>query len=216
MILALLLIAAPVLFNTAFAALAVTFDYPGILRRPTAEVLERFAAGGTRLVLTWWVFTLSALLFVPIAVLSGGLVADPALAGVTVAIGALAGLVQALGLVRWVFVVPYLARESAAGRDVELAFEVVHRYLGVAVGEHFGYLLTGAWTILLAIGAGLPLWLAAPGAAIGAVLVLGSVEFVGPFERTGWRLAGAAVPIGYTLWSLWLVAVGILVIVTGR
>jgi hypothetical protein len=29
------------------------FDYPNVLRRPTHEVLERFRAGGTPLILIW-------------------------------------------------------------------------------------------------------------------------------------------------------------------
>jgi hypothetical protein len=39
--------------------------------------------------------------------------------------------------------------------------------------------------------------------------VLCSLEFVGPAERAGWRLAGALAPIAYIAWSLWLVATGI-------
>jgi len=39
------LLALPVAFNAAFAALASSFDYPDILRRPTSEVLARFRAG---------------------------------------------------------------------------------------------------------------------------------------------------------------------------
>lgn len=216
MTLAILLIVAPVVFTAAYVALAVTFRYPTILREPTAEVLGRFSAGGTRLVLTWWLFALSALLFVPIAALGGSLFDDSAFASVAVAVGVLAGLVQALGLIRWVFVVPYLARESAAGKDVDVIFQVIHRYLGVAVGEHFGYLLTGTWTVLFSIGAGLPLWLAIVGVVTGGMLLLGSLEFVGPFERSGSKLAGLAVTAGYSLWSLWLVATGILLLVTGR
>ena len=42
-----LLIALPIAFNAAFAGLALAFDYPDILRRPTGEVLERFRAGGS-------------------------------------------------------------------------------------------------------------------------------------------------------------------------
>lgn len=41
-----LLIALPIAFNAAFAALARMFDYPDILRRPTEEVLARFRDGG--------------------------------------------------------------------------------------------------------------------------------------------------------------------------
>ena len=216
--LAVLLIATPLVFNAGYAALALRFEYPGILRRPTGEILERFRAGGTGRVLLWFAFAWSALLFIPVAVLAGSLIHDPGLATLSVAVGVIAGAVQALGLLRWVFVVPHLARAHAAGVDrstLDLVFQVQHRYLGVAVGEHLGYLTTGAWTIIVASAAGLPLWLSIPGIVIGAMLVLGALEFVGPFEDRGWRLAGVLVPVGYTLWSAWLIALGVLLLVAG-
>lgn len=217
MTLAIALIALPILFNVFYAALIVRFSYPGILREPTAEILSRFTKGGTGLVLLWWGFAMSAVAFIPVAVLAGGLVADESLRTAVVAVGVLAGLVQALGLLRWVFLVPHLARESAAGTDVDLVFQAFHRYLGVAVGEHLGYLSTGAFTMLLAVGAWavLPLWLTIPGILIGATLVIGALEFVGPFEREGWKVAGVLVPVGYTLWSAWLLVAGIVLLVTG-
>jgi hypothetical protein len=216
MTLAIALIALPVLFNVFYAALIVTFSYPGILREPTADILTRFSAGGTRLILLWWGFAMTAVAFIPVAVLAGGLVADQTLRTAVIVVGVLAGVVQALGLMRWVFLVPHLARESAAGKDVDLVFQAFHRYLGVAVGEHLGYLSTGAFTILLAVGAWavLPLWLTIPGILIGAMLVIGALEFVGPFEREGWKVAGVLVPVGYTLWSVWLLVTGIVLLVT--
>ena len=45
---AVLLIAAPLWFNTTFALLGKRFDYPDILRRPVDEILRRFAPGGQR------------------------------------------------------------------------------------------------------------------------------------------------------------------------
>ena len=48
----LLLVVLPVAYNLLFTLLARSFDYPDVLRQPTVEVLERFAAGGSRLVLT--------------------------------------------------------------------------------------------------------------------------------------------------------------------
>ena len=45
------LIVAPLWFNATFALLGKRFDYPDILRRPTAEILERFRAGGSSLIL---------------------------------------------------------------------------------------------------------------------------------------------------------------------
>jgi multisubunit Na+/H+ antiporter MnhB subunit len=65
----LMLITVPILFNAGFTLLAQRFDYPDILRRPTHEVLERFRAGGTGLILIWWLFSLSAVLFATLSVL---------------------------------------------------------------------------------------------------------------------------------------------------
>lgn len=218
MTLAIAFIAAPILFNVFYAALIVRFSYPGILREPTAVILSRFTAGGSGLILLWWGFAMSAVAFIPVAVLAGSLVADETLRSAVVMAGVLAGLVQALGLLRWVFLVPHLARESAAGADpkvIDLVFQAFHRYLGVAVGEHLGYLFTGGFTILLSVGAwaALPLWLTLPGIVIGAMLMAGALEFVGPFEREGWKVAGVLVPVGYLLWSVWALAIGVLLLV---
>jgi len=143
---------------------------------------------------------------------------------VAATIGVLAAIVQFLGLIRWPFLVPYLARVAAepdaspARREaVDIVFQAFNRYLGVAVGEHLGFLLTGTWSIL--VGAALtqttvaPTWLGIPGVVIGAVLAMCSLEFVGPFERAGWKLAGILTPITYVAWSLWLIATGIALLV---
>ena len=127
---------------------------------------------------------------------------------------------QFLGLVRCPYLVPYLARtfldpsSSEATRDaVAVVFQAFHRTLGVAVGEHLGYLFTGLWTLLVGVAMTqadvFPAWLGWPGIVLGLALVVGSFEFVGSFEETGWRLAGMLVPITYIVWSLWLVAAGV-------
>lgn len=110
-----LLIVLPIAFNAAFAALAKTFDYPDILRKPTGEILERFRAGGTGLVLLWWGFAMTAVLFAPLAVLVASTLdgADPVLLTTGATLGVLAAAVQFLGLIRWPFLVPYLARVDA-------------------------------------------------------------------------------------------------------
>jgi hypothetical protein len=56
----------------------------------------------------------------------------------------------------------------------------------------------------------LDLRLAPPGIVIGLLLVTGSLEFLGPVEATGWKPAGAIVPIAYVGWSVWLVTAGFL------
>jgi hypothetical protein len=221
-----LLIALPVAFNVFFFALARMFSYPDILRSPTATVFERFGAGGVRLQLVWYGFMLTAVVFAPLAVLLGVVLAPSAGAVVPVAttIGVLAAVVQFLGLARWPFLVPALARvyadeaTSDARREATaVVFEAFHRYLGVAVGEGLGYLFTGVWTILIAAAmlesTVFSWWLGVPGLAVGAALVFGSFEFIGRPGEHGWKPAGVIVPVAYTAWSLWLVAAGIVLLV---
>lgn len=221
-----LLIALPIAFNVLFAMLAARFDYPDILRRPTGDVLERFRAGGSGLLLTWWAFAMTALVFAPVAVLVSAQLdgASATLVKLASTVGVLAAAVQVLGLVRWPFMVPHLARASetaspAQAEAIDVVFQSFNRYLGVAVGEHLGYLLTGAWTVL--VGAAslqsglLPAWMGVAGIVVGAVLALTSLEFVGPFERDGWKLAGTVVPIAYVAWSLWLAGLGVFVLLNG-
>jgi hypothetical protein len=218
------LIVAPLWFNANFALLGKRFEYPDILRRSTSEVLERFRAGGSGLILLWWTFMLSGLLLIAGAVLLGQVLGFGVIVPVATTIGVLAGFVQMLGLLRWVYVVPGLARAYAdptlgpEQREVHAAvFRALHQYLGVGVGEHLGYLFTGIWSVLVSIaivgdGTALPVWLGWPGIVIGAGLVLGSAEFLGPNEERGWALAGAAIPILYIAWSIWLLAMGIALI----
>lgn len=226
MIAGILLITIPVAFNAAFAALAAKFDYPDILRRPTAEVLQKFRAGGARLVLLWWGFAMTAAMLTPLAVLvSVSLTgASAALVFTAAAVGVVASAVQFLGLVRWPFLVPYLARESgnpdtspARHESIDIVFQSFNRYLGVAVGEHLGFLFTGAWTALVGTAilqsSNVSGWLGVAGIIIGIVLALCSLEFVGPFELAGWKPAAVATPFVYIVWSLWLIATGIALLV---
>jgi Domain of unknown function (DUF4386) len=223
----LLLLILPVAYNLLYILLARSFDYPDILRQPTDQVLERFTAGGSRLVLTWWGFTMSAVLLAPAVVLVSATLADadPTVLALATAIGLLAALVQVLGLIRWPFAVPHLARlagdpaTTPATRDaIEVTFQTLNRYLGVAVGEHLGYLFTGLWTALAGVALIQSEVLHPLFGIIGLVLaplfVLGSLEFVGPFEPSGWKLAGTLVPFAYIGWSVWLLALGIGLLIT--
>ncbi|MFN8167658.1 MAG: DUF4386 family protein [Candidatus Nanopelagicales bacterium] len=216
------LVVLPIAFNVAFAELAATFDYPDVLRHPTLEVLERFRAGGSRLVLLWWGFALTAVALAPLAVLvSDALVgAAPVVLSLATTVGVLAALVQFLGLVRWPFLVPFLAREvdgpdvdPARREAVDIVFQAFNRYLGVAVGEHLGYLLTGAWSVLVGVAsvqsAAVPVLVGVVGIVVGVLLAVCSLEFVGGFEREGWRVAAAMTPVVYVAWSLWLAATGV-------
>jgi hypothetical protein len=225
---AILLIAVPIAFNLAFFELGRAFDYPNILRKEPDEILRRFDAGGPGLILRWEALLVSALLMLPLAALLAIVLgASPTLSVLSVVVGAVAALVQGLGLVRWPFAVPELARRYVAAPDgpvgdttrqtVGTIFATVHRLFGVGIGEHLGYLFTGFWTLLVAgsilTTAVLPAWLGIVGLPIGIALLLGTLEFVGPNEPSGWAFAGTIVPIAYIAWSIWLIALGVLLLV---
>jgi hypothetical protein len=220
------LIAVPILFHAGFTLLARRFDYPDVLRRPSHEVLERFRAGGTGLILIWWLFALSAVLFTVLAVLLGIAVddADRTVVVLGAVIGVLASLVQFLGLIRWPFLVPYLATvagdagpNSPRGEAVDVIFQAFNRYLGVAVGEHLGYAFTGIWSILAGVAlidsSVAPDWLGVVGVVIGPLFLLWSLEIVGRVEQSGWKVASVLTPVTYVAWSIWLLAVGIALLV---
>jgi hypothetical protein len=103
---------------------------------------------------------LTAVLFVPLAVLVHKVLTrenTPYMA-VGTAFGVIAGVVQFLGLVRWPFLIPYLAdtylapASSPATREaVAVIFQAFNQYAGVGVSENLGYLFTGLWTMLVAL-----------------------------------------------------------------
>jgi hypothetical protein len=63
---AVLLIAVPIAFNIAFLELGRAFDYPNILRKEPDEILRRFAAGGSGLLMRWHALLISALGMLPL------------------------------------------------------------------------------------------------------------------------------------------------------
>jgi hypothetical protein len=225
------LIIVPLGFTICFTLLQQLFEYPAILRQPTADVLTKFAAGGAPLIAVWYALTLTAVAFVPLVLLVHRVLAErprPASAGdsqpmrgdapvllwVATAFGLIAGVSQTLGFLRWPFVVPFLAQSYLAPEASEaqraaagMVFEAFHRYAGMAVGEHLGYLSTSIWTLLIAIvvlrTGVLPRWIGAS----GAVLALGIAA--GLAEPAGWELGGTINALSYLVWALWLIAVGV-------
>jgi hypothetical protein len=218
----LLLILTGVWINVPFAILMFTFDYPEILRRSAADILEEVYKAGTGLVLTWYAFSLAPVLFMAAALMLHRKLAESSKAPwLTVAsvFGVLGGLLQALGLLRWVFVIPHLARtyaEPAAGgaerRAAKVLFESLHQYFGVALGEYLSSLLLGLWLVLVSVAllriARAPRWLAWLGIASGVAMLLGLNE--GFSTVTEWKpgLLALLTPLSFVGLSIWLVLVG--------
>jgi hypothetical protein len=211
----LLFIIVPISFNITFVLLQRAFEYPDILRKPTDYILRRFKEGGASLKRLWYLFTFTGVLFTPVPVLVQQVFPTaPWYLMVGTALCILAGAVQVLGLIRWPFLVPSLAdlytdkESSQATRDsAAVIFQAFHRYAGVAIGEHLGYIFTSMWTILLCI-ATIETSLVNPLFGwLGLIPAVGVL--IGVFEETGLKAAGAINAISYILWSVWLIAFGI-------
>ena len=210
---AVLLIAAAVLANAAFTALGAVFNYPDILKEPAADILVAFRA--SQAAVTGWfaVLALSSALFAPIAIGVGRL-SDRRAMRIAVPVGIAAAVVQVIGLSRWPLLVPGFAADAtstdpATAAQARDAFETAHRVLGNIIGESFGYLFTAAWTLLVLVALHRTLagrWFTILGAGSALLILTGLLS---PLDLP---LVDTANFAGYVLWSLWLIAFGVLLL----
>jgi hypothetical protein len=209
-------------FAVAATVLSMTFDWPDILREPADVVLPAFAAGGSGLVWTWFAVAWTyAILAVPILLLPAALNrrADPALRVATY-LGATSVVLALIGFLRWVFVVPPLADSYVAGdattrTAVAAAWMAQHQYGGALLGEHLGQLLVIAWSVtvsILIVRTGvLPRWAGWLG-LLASGLYLANQGDILATAIPGvpvWDLAGL---LGSTLWAVWLLTLGALLL----
>jgi len=204
---AILLITAAVLANAAFTALGSIFNYPDVLDEPAADVLATFRVHEGAISAWFAVLALSAALLAPIAIGVGRLSAHRAMR-LAVKVGIAAAAVQVVGLLRW----PILVPGYAADNDTD-AYRTAGDILGTAIGETLGYLLTAVWTALVIVALGRAFagrWFAVLG-GVSAALV-----FAGVFAPIGVELLDTANFLGYVLWSVWLIAFAVVILVHER
>jgi hypothetical protein len=206
------------LTNVAYAALVTLFSYDDILREPVGAVLERFHAGGPDLVLAWAGFAWSALAFVLAAVLTARAFSQRhgQAVWVATAAGAASGLIQAVGLFRWVFVIPPMAAAWSGADEVERAaisqaYNAIHQYGGVALGEHLGQVLLIAWSVGIIAACwrtgGLLKWTSLIGLASIPLWILGQTELFATVIP-GLQVVEAT-PFAFMLWMVWLLALAV-------
>jgi hypothetical protein len=214
---AVLLILAAVLANVGFTALGSIFNYPDVLNEPAGKVLAEFRdnQGAVR---GWFlVLAISAGLLAPVAIGVGRLSAKKAMR-IAVPVGIAAAAVQVIGLLRWPLLVPGYAADAASSNPSVAAsardsFTTASDILGTAVGETLGYILTAVWTVLVVVALGKAFagrWFQVLGIA-GAALV-----FVGVLSPLELPVVDTANFFGYVLWSIWLIAFGLLILVHER
>jgi hypothetical protein len=209
-------------FAVAATVLSMTFDWPDILRQPADVVLPEFAAGGPSLVWTWFAVAWTyAILAVPILLLPAALNrrGDAALRVATY-LGAASVVLSLIGFLRWVFVVPpladsYVAGDAATRTAVAAAWTAQHQYGGALLGEHLGQLLVAGWSVTVSIlilrSGVLPRWAGWLGLVASGMYLLNQGDILATAVPgfPVWDLGGL---LGSTLWAVWLLALGVLLL----
>lgn len=222
-----LLVTFPVLIQIPYAMLIASFDYPDILRQPAAVILERYATGAAAGPLTgvWYAFAIAIVpLLVGICMLPAS-IPDHARSrwlGAATPLGVASALLQIAGLLRWVVLVPLLAKSwvSAAGdpvtrKSIELIFAAQHQLFGVLLGEHLGQMLLGLWTLGIALGfpavTKAARWQRGPGLLAGGLFVAASP---GSLAATFPALAplDPLATVAFLIWSVWCCLLGVVLI----
>ncbi len=195
-------------------------------------MLRAFHDGGAGLIWIWYAFMLCAIALVPLAIAMAFARPDWRASPITsiggAVSGSLAGITQAVGLSRWVFAVPALSRMqvnpgvSEATRDaIDVVYEMLNLWGGVAIGEHIGQMLTCLWVlhvVLDQIRSGEVSNRIA--ATLGLAAILGIGFGLGEGLATGLGVPGDLFSLGtiagYLVFSLWLMMTGVLFLKSER
>jgi hypothetical protein len=107
---------------------------------------------------------------------------------------------------RWVLLIPRVSDDAlvpSRQADAEHAFDLLHTWLGKALGETVGYALTATFTVLVVITITrvvAPRWMSYLG-YISAGLIA-----TGVFLPLGLSFLSITNFVGYVAWCLWLIA----------
>jgi hypothetical protein len=217
-----LLITGAIALFIPYTILTIIFEYPAILRQDTATILTKFHQGGTNLIWTWFAFAITGIPLLPAYIILGQqLESKTSWVRVATNIGIIGLVVQMIGLLRWTFVVPVLANTFVNAVDEPtkaaaiVAFKTIHQYGGVILGEHLGQLFTIVWTVLISFSFEklhlFPKWVNWLGYISSLIYLLAQAELFATVMPgfPVWDMAGF---IGSTLWLIWLIVVGIMLL----
>jgi hypothetical protein len=192
-----------------FTALGSVFQYPQILKSPTADILDLYRQHQGAVMAWFLVLMIRAALLAPAGILLGRLAGGSR--GRWIArLGVVAAAVQVIGLSRWVLLVPAIssdATDPAKTADAHRTFELVHTWLGTVLGETIGYALTAAFTVLVTLAitrTTAPRWMTWLGYTSAALIATGVLVPLGLHAATLTNFAG------YVAWCLWLIAMAVI------
>ena len=216
-----LFIVISLLMLTCFVLLGIILGYPEILREETGVILTRFHEAGNTAPLLYYGLMISAVLVIFESVLFQR-VFDEEARDVFLELGKYAGICAGLafifGFMRWVFLVPQLARtyaESGGGLDAEttsLLFRAFDTFLGFSIGEHVGFmflsLMLGFFGTALIRLKKAPFWIGWCGIIIGLGVLYGDTE------AFSWPLSFTVNRVATKLSLIWMITVGIFLVAT--
>jgi hypothetical protein len=197
----------------AFAPVGIlgpAIGWPASLRNPAATQLSAIAANAEAVTFGYGVYALYSLAILPVAVIVAWRVTGlrGPWAALIVGFGALSAIARLIGILRWLTVMPTLAKSHASGdaatqSTTEQIFNAVNAY-GGGIGELLGVALFGGLWLLFAMiaavrNAQLPLWLSVLGliaALMQLALFLPALGIASPVP----------VAIAVTIFVIWLLA----------
>ncbi len=191
-----------------FTALGSIFEYPQILKKPTADILALYRDHQSAVSGWFLVLAVSAALLAPAGVLLGR-IAGGAPGRWIAGIGAAAAVVQVVGLSRWFLIVPGISDDATDPTRAGAAFDrfdTVHFWLGRMLGETVGYALTATFTLLVVLHvtrALAPRWMSVLGLVSAALIATGVLIPLGVAAASMTNFAG------YVAWCLWLIAMAV-------
>jgi Domain of unknown function (DUF4386) len=205
--------------SIAIGVLSAVFNFPEILRLSGGEALTLYAENVETVRPVYWLLGMTGLVLIGISVELGRLLTPlaPGAARLVSGFGVATGVFWSLGYTRWPIAVPFLSEMYASGdaaqkeRATDL-YELLNRYAGMTVGEHLGFITMGVFAIALAYGlrrAGIgPKWFFPVGIFGGVLIAITSYEQYDPDVA----LLGALNGLANTVWFVWLVAIGVVLI----
>ena len=228
---AILLFVEVALINVCFLVLQSVFEFPAILNKPATHVLPLFYKNSSIIIPTYYAFTVSSMLLIPLALLLHRILAPKpsTFMTITTTTGIVAAVFQILGFIRWPFLVPYLATtyvnpqtSEATRQSIEVFYNAFNIYAGHTVGEHLGFLFNAVWGILLSIAIlRSPLfaerrwrWIGIVGIVLSAGILCNPLQDLSlnfaPVNTyyfiSNLTLVNLTYLISYALWAIWLIA----------
>lgn len=212
---ALFLVLEVILFMTAFRVLSNAVNWPAGLDEPASVVLPLVAQRQSAVIAGYYSYMLSTILVIPLSLLLHRVLASengPLLA-IATTFGVLSGVMRSLGILRWLFLMPFLANTyvnpetSPATREtIALIYDAFNLYAG-KIGEHLGtQMFTALWVGLIAI------------VLVRSGLVSRWIGWMGMVVAIGWLVSlvkdfgiyvGPVVFISMTLLNFWYLTLAV-------